>query len=89
MSRKKKNILYWLGQTVIGLASIAVQFAPLILGEFADHTVASKFAIPIGLGVKFIWDGWKYRRNTLPKSQTTMLDFVPNKLTGMKGSIKN
>ena len=88
MSSKKNNFWYWLGQTALGLVSIAVTFSPQILEVFPDHTVVNQFAIPIGLGMKFIWDSWKYRRNTLPESQTKLLDIIPNGITGVKGSIK-
>ena len=83
----KKNFWYWLGNAAVGLAGVAVTFSDKIIDvAFPDYTVVSKLAIPISLGVKFLWDSWKYRNGTISDSGKNLLDKVPDKVTGQYNS---
>lgn len=86
MSKSKHNIWYYLKQGGIFAASTAIAFLPEILGQFADHTLAFKIAMPISIA----WQTTKlrdnYMKNTLPNMMTKFLDKVPDGVTGVKGS---
>ena len=88
MPKKKKNFWYWLGQTGIGLASVAVAFSDTILGKsFPEHTWVNQMAIPIGAASKFLWDRVRYQKNILPgKVHNKVFDAIPNAFTGLRGS---
>lgn len=82
-----KNFLYWLGNAVTGLAGIAITFGDKIIPTvFPEHTVVNKLAIPITLGLKFLWDSWKYRKGNISTQGKKIYDQIPNKLTGAYNS---
>lgn len=79
----KKNWLYWLGYAGAGLAGIAVSYSDMIIPEvFPEHTLVNKLAIPVSLGLKFLWDTWKYRNGNIAEHGKKMLDKLPNGITG-------
>ena len=84
MSKKKKeNIWYWLGNSLVGLAGIAVTYSDVILPKiFPAHTLVNQLAIPISLGLKFLWDSREYRKGTIAPHGKSLLDNVPDKITG-------
>lgn len=88
MPSKRKNFWYWLGQAAIGISSIAVTFSDNILGaSFPEHTWVNQMAIPIGVGVKFLWDRVLYKKDILPgKNTNKAYDAIPNAFTGLRGS---
>lgn len=84
---KKKNIWYWLGNAAVGLTGIAITYSDKILPKvFPDHTVVSQLAIPISVGLKFLWDSWQYRKGTISPQGKTLLDKVSDKITGTYNS---
>lgn len=88
MPKKEKNFWYWAGQVALGVGSIAVTFSDNILGaSFPEHTWVNQMAIPIGAGVKLLWDRVLYQKNALPGKLTNKVyDKVPNAFTGLRGS---
>lgn len=90
MSRRKRNFWYYLGQTALGIASIAVTFSSTILDKsFPEHTWVNQMAIPLGVTIKFLWDRILYRRDELPgKLNSRYMDAIPDAFTGIKGSSK-
>lgn len=85
--QKKKNLLYWIGNTLVGLVGISVAYSDVILPKvFPDHTIVNQLAIPISVGLKFLWDSWKYRNGTISEHGKLLLDKVTDKITGTYNS---
>lgn len=82
-----KNFLYWAGHAVAGIAGIAVAFSDKIIPiAFPDYTVISKLAIPISIGLKFLWDKRNYTKGTIAPQGKAVMDKIPDKVTGVYGS---
>ncbi len=81
-----KGTLWWLKTAAQGLAVTAITFAPEILQVFPEQTLAFKLALPIGFLVKFLWMKREYKQDVLPTGMTSMMDRVPDSITGVKGS---
>jgi len=84
---KSKNFWWWLKTTAFGLATTAVSFAPELLQLFPEHTLMFKLAIPAGFFVKSLMTKKEYKKDVLPSGLTNMMDKVPNKYTGVRGSL--
>ena len=87
-SEKKKNWLYWLGNAAVGIFGLAVTYSDAILPKvFPEHTLVNQLALPIGAGIKFLWDSWKYQRGTIAPQGKVMLDSIPDRITGKFNSL--
>ena len=84
--KKKKSFWFYFTEGAKFLGATVLTFAPEILGQFPGHTVASKLAIPVTV----IWTGLRmrdwYMKDILPDAATNILDRMPDKVTGVKGS---
>jgi len=89
MSDQEKHNLWWWTKTVGQVTlTTAITFAPEILGIFPEHTLAFKLALPVGFFLKTIAMKSDYMKDKLPSGLTKMMDKIPNKYTGEKGSNK-
>lgn len=87
IKKNKENIFYWLGNVAVGLLGLGVQYSDVILPKaFPKHTLVNQLAIPISLGLKFVWDSWKYRKGTISEGGKNFLDKITDKVTGEYGS---
>jgi len=86
MSNKKKNF-WWYAKTIGGFViNSAIVFLPTILSQSPEYTIAGSVAGSVGIAWQAMGIRKKYMENTLPKFMTEVLDRVPNKVTGEKGS---
>lgn len=88
MSDKKKSFWYWTKTVGLGIATTAVTFAPEIMQVFPEHTLVFKLALPAGFFIKWLMTKGDYQKDQLPSGMTRLLDRIPNKYTGIKGSQK-
>jgi len=87
---KKQNIWYWLGNTAVGLIGLGVTYSDYILPKvFPSHTLVNQLALPISVGLKFLWDSWKYRKGKIAPHGKNILDKISDKITGKYDSANN
>jgi len=88
-SKKKKNFWYWLGNAAVGLFGVALTYSDKILpAVFPEHTVVNQLALPISAGLKFLWDGWKYRKGKIADHGKKLMDKLPSGVRGEFNSSK-
>lgn len=88
MSDQKKNLWFWTKTVGIGLVSTAVAFAPEIMQVFPEHTLVAKLALPVGFFIKWMMAKKDYKKDELPSGITKLMDKIPDKYTGVRGSTK-
>ncbi len=87
--KKRKNFWYWLGNAVVGLLGISVAYSDKILpAAFPEKTIVNKLAIPISIGLKFLWDSWRYKKGSIADSGKKLYDKLPDGVTGRFNSKK-
>ena len=87
----KKSFLWLLGRMAGVVVGTAVTLGDIILPSvFPEHTLMHKFALPITVGLDYIWQRVRYSNNKLPEGAKKVGDTLPNGLSGtpkeMKGS---
>lgn len=86
--KEKQNFWYWTKTVALGVATTAVTFAPEIMQIFPEHTLVFKLALPAGFLLKWLMAKKNYKKDELPSGLTKLMDRLPDKYTGTKGSTK-
>lgn len=79
----KKSFWWLLGRVGTVALGTALSFSDVIIPEiFPSNTLVHKFALPISVGIDYIWQRTKYVNNKLPEGIKAIGDSLPNGLTG-------
>lgn len=82
----------WRTYTSIGLGVLA--FSPELIDWavkadlLKDYTLLAKLGVPLGILVKILNLKAQYKMDNLPSGITKVMDKIPDKYTGVKGSDK-
>lgn len=87
-AEEKKNLKWWLKTTLQVGGMTLVTFAPELFQLFPEHTLLFKMALPLGFAIKLFGTKLEYQKGNLPEGMTKLMDRIPNRFTGEKGSKK-
>ena len=84
--QQKHNLIWWLKTVGQAAGTVLVAYAPEILQLFPEQTLLFKLALPIGFMLKLMFLRKDYKADGLPDGLSKVMDKIPNKITGIKGS---
>lgn len=94
MEQQKKSKWWatWHAISSVGLGLLA--FSPELIdwavksNILADYTLLAKLGLPLAVLVKILNLKKQYQLDNLPSGLSKMMDKIPDKYTGVKGSLK-
>lgn len=92
MQGQINKVKWYQRKEVWGTALTLLSFSPELINSFVDvgvlpeYTIVAKLATPIGLILTALGLRSGYKDNNLPGGLTKLMDKVPDRISGVKGS---